>query len=438
MKAFLDRYFKISAHGSSIKTEIMAGITTFITMAYIIFVNPAILSETGIPREAAVAATIWTACICTLVMGIYARLPVGLAPGMGINAFFTFYVCKTVGLSWQTALGAVFISGIVFLLLTITKLREKIIAAVPMGLKSAIVVGIGMFIAFVGFQNTGIIVNSDATLVTLGHMTDPKTLLTCFGVGVIAVLIYLRIRAAMLIGILVTALIGMLSGQAKAPTSIEEVISLNFPSIADTFMQMDLVGAFEYGLISIIFTFTVVELFDNIGTLIGLTKSAGLMKEDGSIDNLDKALMTDSTGTMISAVFGTSTVTSYIESTSGIQAGGRTGLTAVVIAICFFLSFIFTPLATIIPSFATAPALIIVGALMLNHIKHIDFNDFAIVIPSFIIIITMPLTYSIANGFGLGFTTYCIMKLFTGKFKEISIVMWIITIIFVISFINHG
>lgn len=438
MKKFLDRYFSITDKKSTFKTEILAGLTTFITMAYIIFVNPSILEVSGIPKEAAIAATLWSAALCTLAMGLFAKLPYAVAPGMGINAFFSFYVCKTVGLSWQTALGAVFISGIVFLILTLTKLREKIIESVPLSLKSAIVVGIGMFIAFVGFQSSGIVANSDATLVTLGHLSDPKVMLTLFGVAFIAVLLYLKVKAAMLIGIIATAIIGMVFNITPAPNSVRDVVSFTIPSLKETFLEMDIVGAVKYGIVSIIFTFTVVELFDNIGTLIGLSKSSGLMSFEGKIENVDKALLTDSTGTMLSAALGTCTVTTYIESSSGIQAGGRTGLTAVTVAVCFLLSFIFTPLAAIIPAFATAPVLIIVGALMLSHIKNIDFNDLSEVIPSFLIIIMMPLTYSIAIGFGMGFTCYCLMKIFSGKIRQISPVMWFVSIIFIISFINHG
>jgi AGZA family xanthine/uracil permease-like MFS transporter len=433
----LEKIFKLSAKHTTVRTEIIAGLTTFVAMAYILFVNPSILSNAGIPREAAVAATIWSAALCTLAMGLFANFPVAMAPGMGLNAFFAFYVCGTMGLPWQTALGAVFVSGIVFFLLTITKLRQLIIDSVPMSLKSAVVVGIGMFIAFVGLQSSGIIVANDATKVTMGHFSDPKVALSCLGIIIIAILLTLHVKAAMLIGILVTGIVGMIIGAAPAPQSYKDIISLDLPHMSDTFLQLDIMGAVHYGLISIIFTFTVVELFDNIGTLIGVTKAAGLMDKDGRIENIDRALMTDSIGTMVSAVMGTCTVTSYVESTAGVNAGGKTGLTAVTVGVCFILAFLFAPLFGLIPAFATAPALIIVGAMMMKNITGVNFGDYTDSIPAFLTIIMMPMSYSIANGFGFGFTSYCALKIFSGRIKEISPVMWIVTIIFLISFAMH-
>lgn len=433
----LEKIFKLSAKHTSVRTEIIAGLTTFVAMAYILFVNPSILSNAGIPREAAVAATIWSAALCTLAMGLFANFPVAMAPGMGLNAFFAFYVCGTLGLPWQTALGAVFISGIVFFLLTVTKLRQLIIDSVPMSLKAAVVVGIGMFIAFVGLQSSGIIVANDATKVTLGHFTDPKVALSCLGIIVIAILLTLRVKAAMLAGILVTGIIGMIIGAAPSPKGISDIVSLDLPHMSETFLQLDIPAAVHYGLISIIFTFTVVELFDNIGTLIGVTKAAGLMDKDGRIENIDRALMTDSVGTMVSAVMGTCTVTSYVESTAGVNAGGKTGLTAVTVGICFLLAFLFAPLFGLIPAFATAPALIIVGAMMMKNITGVNFKDYTDSIPAFLTIIMMPMSYSIANGFGFGFASYCLLKIFSGRIKEISPVMWVVTIIFLISFAMH-
>lgn len=433
----LEKLFKLSQKNTTVKTEIIAGITTFVAMAYILFVNPSILTNAGIPREAAVAATIWSAGLCSLAMGLFANFPVAMAPGMGLNAFFSFYVCGTLGLPWQTALGAVFVSGIVFFILTVTKLRQLIIDSVPMSLKSAVVVGIGLFIAFVGLQSSGIIVASDATKITLGHVSDPKVGLACLGIVIIAILLALRVKGAMLIGIIVVGVLGMIFGVAPAPQSVADVVSLDFPGMGETFMQMDLIGAVHYGLISIIFTFTVVELFDNIGTLIGVTKAAGLMDEKGHIENIDRALATDSVGTLISAVMGTCTVTSYVESTAGVNAGGKTGLTAVVVGICFILAFVFAPLFGLIPGFATAPALIIVGAMMLKNIQGVNFDDYTDSIPAFLTIIMMPMSYSIANGFGFGFAAYCLLKIFTGKAREISPVMWVVTAIFICSFIMN-
>ena len=434
---FLDRYFGLTAKNTSVRTEVIAGLTTFVAMAYIIFVNPSILEAAKIPHEAAVAATIWTAGICTLVMGLFANLPVAVAPGMGLNAFFSFYVCGTLGLPWQTALGAVFVSGIVFLILTITKLRQHIIDSVPMSLKCAVVVGIGMFIAFVGLQGSGIVVANEATKVTLGSLREPSVLLSALGILIIGLLLALKIQGAMLIGILSITIIGMCLGITPAPTSIDSVISLDLPAFTETFMEMDLMGAVHYGLVSVIFTFTVVELFDNIGTLIGVSRSAGLMDKDGKIENIDRALLTDSCGTMFSAIMGTCTVTSYVESTAGTNAGGRTGLTAVVVGICFILAIVFAPLAGIVPGFATAPALIIVGAMMMKNVLHVNFNDYSDSIPAFLTIVMMPLSYSIANGFGFGFTSFCLLKCLTGKHKEITPVMWVVTIVFMISFALH-
>ena len=430
----LDRYFGLTAKNTSIRTEIIAGLTTFVAMAYIIFVNPSILEAAHIPHEAAVAATIWTAGICTLAMGLFANLPVAVAPGMGLNAFFSFYVCGTLGLPWQTALGAVFISGIVFLLLTVTKLRQHIIDSVPMSLKCAVVVGIGMFIAFVGLQSSGLVVANEATKVTLGNMREPTVILSAVGILIIGILLALKVQGAMLIGILIITIAGMALGVTPAPTSIDSIISFDLPAFSETFMEMDLVGAVHYGLVSVIFTFTVVELFDNIGTLIGVARSAGLMDKDGKIENIDKALLTDSCGTMFSAIMGTCTVTSYVESTAGANAGGRTGLTAVVVGICFILAIVFAPLAGLVPGFATAPALILVGAMMMKNILNVNFEDYSDSIPAFLTIIMMPLSYSIASGFGFGFASFCLLKTLTGKYKEITPVMWVVTIVFLISF----
>ena len=311
------------------------------------------------------------------------------------------------------------------------------IDSVPMSLKSATVVGIGMFIAFVGLQSSNLIVDSPATKITLGTFSDPKVCLALLGVIIIGTLLALKIKAAMLIGIVAVTVIGMLLGVTRAPESVSDVVSLSFPGMGETFLKMDLVGAFHYGLVSIIFTFTVVELFDNIGTLIGVTKAAGLMDKNGKIENADRALLTDSLGTLISSSMGTCTVTSYVESSAGVNAGGKTGLTAVVVGICFLLAFLFSPLAALIPAYATAPALIIVGAMMMKNVQGIDFTDFTESIPAFLTVIMMPMTYSIGNGFGFGFASYCLLKLFTGKFRQVTPVMWFITAILIIGFFMH-
>ena len=434
----LERIFKLSAKGTTVKTEIIAGLTTFVAMAYIIFVNPSILADAGIPKEAAIAATIWSAVIGSTLMGLWANFPVALAPGMGLNAFFAYYVCGVIGLHWTVALGAVFFSGIIFLLLTVTHIRQLLIEAVPMNLKYAIVVGIGMFIAFIGLQNAQIVVKNDATLITLGHLASPAPLLACVGLIITAGLMARRIQGSLLIGVLVTTVLGMVCGAAPLPSGIDSIVSFSLPSLAPTFMQLDIMGALHYGIISIVFTFTIVELFDNMGTLIGLSRKAGLMDDNGHIENLDRALTTDSVGTIISSALGTSTVTSFVESAAGVSQGGRTGLTAVTVAVLFAVSLIFAPLIGLVPAFATAPALLIVGALMMMEVTNIDFQDFTEGFPAFMTIIMMPLTYSIASGFGFGFVSYAAVKLLSGRMREVSLFMWLITAMFLINFFMRG
>ena len=425
--SLLERLFKLHAKGTTVKTEILAGLTTYVAMAYIIFVNPNILSDAGIPKEAAIAATIWSAVIGSTVMGLWANFPIALAPGMGLNAFFAYYVCGVLGLHWTVALGAVFFSGIVFLVLTLTRIRQALIDAVPMNLKYAIVVGIGMFIAFIGLQNAGIVIKNDATLVGLGHVTQPGPLLSCCGLLITAGLMARNVQGSLIIGILTTTVLCMIFGVSAVPTGI-------LPSLAPTFMQLDILGALEYGIVSIIFTFTIVELFDDMGSLIALSRKANLMDERGHIENLDKAMVTNSLITILSGFLGTSTVTNYVESAAGISQGGRTGLTALTVAVLFAVSLIFTPLIGLVPPFATAPALLLVGALMIMEAKHIDFNDFTEGFPAFMTIIMMPLTYSIASGFGFGFVSYAAVKLLAGRAREVNLFMWIITALFLINF----
>ena len=434
----LERVFKLSEKGTTVRAELLAGLTTYVAMAYIIFVNPNILAAAGIPKEAAIAATIWSAAIGSTAMGLWANFPVAVAPGMGLNAFFAYYVCGVLGLHWTVALGAVFFSGIVFLILTVTHIRQLLIEAVPMNLKYAIVVGIGMFIAFIGLQNAGIVVKDNATAVTLGHVTQPGPLLACCGLMITAGLMARKVQGSLLIGILITTILGMVFGVSPVPTSLGSVMSFTLPSLAPTLLKLDIMGAVNYGIISIIFTFTIVELFDNMGTLIGLSRKAKLMDDNGHIENLDKALVTDSVGTIMSSLLGTSTITSYVESAAGIAQGGRTGLTAVTVAVLFLVSLVFAPLIGLVPAFATAPALLIVGALMMMEVTNIDFNDFTEGFPAFMTIIMMPLTYSIASGFGFGFVSYASVKLLSGRAREVSIFMWIITAMFVVNFAMRG
>ena len=434
----IERYFKIREKGSSVRTEILAGITTFIALAYIIFVNPNILSEAGIPKEAAIASTIWIAALSTMVMGVVANYPVALAPGMGLNAFFAYYVCGKLGLHWTVALGAVFFSGVLFLILTVSHIRQAIINAVPQNLRVAIGVGIGLFIAFIGLKGTGLIVPDKATFIGLGHVTDPKTLLSLFGLVLTGALMARNVQGSILIGIVATTVLSMCLGYSPIPHGIGDIVSTSMPHMGATFGQLDIMGAWNYGIVSIIFTFTVVELFDNMGTLIGLTSKAKLVKPNGEIENLDRALTTDAVGTIFSSLFGTSTVTSYIESAAGIAAGGKTGLTAVTVSICFFIALLFAPLVGLVPGFATAPPLILVGALMMAEVGKINFQDFSDGLPAFLTIIMMPLTGSIANGFAFGFVSYAFMKTAVGKYKEVSWIMWLVSIAFVINLVMRS
>ncbi len=434
----IERYFKIREKGSSVRTEILAGITTFIALAYIIFVNPNILSEAGIPKEAAIASTIWIAALSTMVMGVVANYPVALAPGMGLNAFFAYYVCGTLGLHWTVALGAVFFSGVLFLILTVSHIRQAIINAVPQNLRVAIGVGIGLFIAFIGLKGTGLIVPDKATFIGLGHVTSPTTLLSLFGLVLTGALMARGIQGSILIGIVATTVLSMCLGYSPIPHGIGDIVSTSMPHMGATFGQLDIMGAWNYGIVSIIFTFTVVELFDNMGTLIGLTSKAKLVKPNGEIENLDRALTTDAVGTIFSSIFGTSTVTSYIESAAGIAAGGKTGLTAVTVSICFFIALLFAPLVGLVPGFATAPPLILVGALMMAEVGKINFQDFSDGLPAFLTIIMMPLTGSIANGFAFGFVSYAFMKTAVGKYKEVSWIMWLVSIAFVINLVMRS
>lgn len=433
----INRLFKLKEHGTTLKTELTAGATTFIAMAYIIFVNPSMLADAGMSREAAFAATIWAAALTTLFMGLWANLPIALAPGMGINAFFAYTVVLGMGLPWQTALGAVFISGLVFFLLSITKLRERIIREVPLNLKLATAVGIGMFIASIGLKGAGIIVDDPGTLVALGKISEPATLLSLFGLLVTVVLMQLGIQGAMLLGILGTTVLGMVVGVGPAPAGIGDIMSLDVPSFLPTFLQLDIVAAVKYGLFSVLFTMTMVDLFDTIGTIIGLSRKMGLMKQDGQIEGLGRPLVVDSCGTMLSGLLGTPAVTSYLESSAGVTEGGRTGLTAVTVAVLFLVSLVFSPLVGIVQGYSTAPALIVVGTLMIQEVRNIDFSNMAEALPAFLTIITMPLTCSIATGFGMGFISYVIIRACIGRAKDVSLTMWIVSACFVVSFALH-
>jgi len=433
---WLERHFDFERHGAHWTDEIIAGLTTFITMAYILFVNPNILGEAGMPKGAVLMATAIGAGISTVMMGFYAKLPFALAPGMGLNAYFAYSVCLGLGLPWQVALGAVFIDGVIFFLLSVTPVRRWIVQAIPLSIKLAASVGIGLFIAFIGMINSGIVVKNDATLVGLGSVTRPETMLALVGLIIIVVLMALRVRGNILLGILITTIVGaFIKGSAGVPITnfTGSVVALpNWGELSQTFGAMDIMGALKWGFVSIIFTFTFVDMFDTLGTIAGLAAKLNILKEDGSFEGADRSLITDAVCTMVGAVTGTSTVTTYVESAAGIAEGGETGATALVTGILFLLSLFLWPLAEVVPSAATAPALIVVGFLMMEPILKIDFSELTEAIPAFITMIAMPFTYSIANGLIFGILSYVIMKLFTGKMREIHPVLAVLALVFVI------
>ncbi|KRG36627.1 NCS2 family permease [Psychrobacter sp. P11G3] len=426
----IERYFGINGENTTIKTEIIAGITTFLTMAYIIFVNPNVLADAGMDKGAVFVATCIAAAVGCFIMGIYARLPVALAPGMGLNAFFTYGVVLGMGYAWQTALGAVFLSGCIFVLLSLFKIREAIINAIPTSLKNGVVAGIGAFLAFIALQSAGIIVNHDATLVGLGDMTSFGPVMASLGFVVIIGLSYKKVPGAVTIGILLVALISLLMGY----TQFTGIIS-SPPSIAPTLMQLDIAGAFDVGMISVIFAFLFVDLFDTAGTLIATTSQAKLTDKDGNIPNMGKALLADSTATVAGSLLGTSSTTSYIESISGIASGGRTGLMAVTVGVLFLFSIFFSPLAGMIPAYATAGAIFYVAVLMMGTLKDINWSDLTEAAPVVVVLLFTPLTYSIADGIALGFITFTAVKAIAGKFADISIAVWILTAILLFKII---
>ncbi|EGK11275.1 NCS2 family permease [Psychrobacter sanguinis] len=420
----IERYFGINGQNTTIRTEILAGITTFLTMAYIIFVNPNILADAGMDRGAVFVATCLAAAVGCFIMGIYARLPVALAPGMGLNAFFTYGVVLGMGYTWQTALGAVFLSGCIFVFLSLFKIREWVITAIPNSLKQGIVAGIGAFLAFIALKSSGIIVANEATFVSLGDLQQFSPMMAALGFFLIIGLVYRNIPGAVTIGILAVSVIAVITGNV----AFEGVMSMP-PAIAPTFLQLDIAGAFDVGMISVIFAFLFVDLFDTSGTLIGVTNKAGLVDKNGDIPNLDKALLADSTATVAGSLLGTSSTTSFVESTAGVAAGGRTGLMAVTVGVLFLLSIFFAPLAGMIPAYATAGAIFYVSVLMLYTLKDIDWEDLTEAAPVAVVLLMTPLTYSIADGISLGFITYTVVKVLTGKFNQVSVAVWALTII---------
>lgn len=428
----LERLFKLSENKTNFRTEVLAGVTTFLTMCYIIIVNPIILSETGMNYGAVFVATCLAAAIGCLVMGLIANYPIALAPGMGLNAYFTYSVCLGMGVPWQTALAAVFISGLVFLAISFLKIREAIVNAIPMSLKFAIGGGIGLFLALVALKNAGIIVDNPATLVGLGNLKSPTVLLAFIGFIIIVVLHQLKVRGAIIISILAITGLSTLLGLNELKGVVGAI-----PSIAPTFMQMDFEGLFTATMIGVIFVFFLVDLFDSTGTLVGVSHRAGLLK-DGKLPRLKKALFADSTAIVAGAALGTSSTTPYIESASGVAAGGRTGLTAVVVAVLFLACLFLSPLAQSVPGFATAPALLFVGVLMIHGITNIDWDDITEAVPAFLTIVFMPFTYSIADGIAMGFISYAIIKLLTGKAKTVPYMVWIVAVLWVFKFAAFG
>ncbi|BBP84185.1 transporter [Pseudomonas sp. Pc102] len=429
-KGLLERLFKLTEHRTTVRTELAAGLTTFITMAYIIFVNPNIMADAGIDHGAAFVATCLAAAFGCFLMGLYANWPVGLAPGMGLNAFFTYTVVNTMGYSWQIALGAVFLSGVLFMILTFSRIREWLLNSIPSSLRFAMGAGVGLFLGLIGLKTAGIVVPNSSTLVHIGDLTSPAPLLAAICFLMIAVLEYRRVFGGILISILTVTLIGVGLGIVK----FGGVFSMP-PSLAPTLMAMDITGAFDVTMISVILAFLFVHMFDTAGTLMGVAQRANLVKEDGRIENLSKAMKADSASSVFGGVLGVPPVTSYVESAAGVAAGGRTGLTAVTVGILFVAAMFFAPLAGMIPAYATSGALIYVAMLMMGGMAHIDWDEHTETIPAIVTVIMMPLTFSVADGIALGFVTYVVMKACTGKYREVSPSLYALCAIFVAKFI---
>ena len=430
MRSRLETYFRFAEHQTTWRTELLAGLTTFITMAYIIFVNPAILSQTGMPLAAVTTSTCLCAAFGSILMGALANYPLALAPGMGLNAYFTYTVVKGMGVPWQTALGAVFLSGIIFLLLTFGGIRQRLVTAIPHQLHAAVAGGIGLFIAFIGLRNSGIIVPSAATTVTLGNLHAHPTQLALLGVVLIAVLQAYRVKAAMLLGVLGTLATGILFHQVRYQPS-----TFNPMAMRATAFHLDIRGALRMNALEIIFVFLFVDLFDNIGTLVAVTDRAGLIAEDHTIPRLDRIFFADATSTVIGSLAGTSTVTSYIESSAGVAAGGRTGMTAITTGVLFLAAIFVAPVVGAIPDFATSPALILVGALMMAGAARIEWDEPRIAIPSFITILTIPLTYSIATGLSFGLISFAVLEVATGRGRREHWMLYLLALLFLSRFV---
>ena len=435
--SFLDRTFKLGERGTSAPTEVLAGFTTFLTMAYIVLVNPAILSTTGMPLAGVAAATCLAAGIGCLLMGFLANYPIALAPGMGLNAYFAFTVVGAMHVPWQTALGLVFISGVLFIVLTVAGVRQLIVAAIPRALFSAIAAGIGLFIAFIGLKNAGLVVGNPATTVALGDIHAPATQLALLGLAILAVLTVLKVRGAILVGIVATAVLGWMLGLAEWKPA-----TYSLAEMSGTALRLDIPAALGIGgkgfglaLLEILFVFLFVDLFDNVGTLVAVSKKAGLVQPDGTIPRLNRILFADATATVVGSLAGTSTVVSYIESASGVAAGGRTGLTAVVVGLLFLATLFVAPWAQVIPAAATAPALILVGAMMMGPLAEIDWDDPVVAIPAFLTLITIPLTFSIANGLAFGVIAFAVLKIATRRVTRSDWLLFTLAALFVARFV---
>ena len=430
MKSSLEKFFLIAQHQTSIQKEILAGVTTFITMAYIIFVNPQMMAQSGMDSGAIFVGTCLAAAFACFFMGLYANWPVGLAPGMGLNAFFTYTVVGEMGYSWQVALGAVFIAGVLFFIMSITSLRRWMLESIPINLRIAMGAGVGLFIGFIGLKNGGIIVANGATFLSLGDFTNMSTLLAGLGFLLISILSIRKIPGAIIIGILIVTLISIFLNLVK----FEGVFALP-PDVFPVLMQLDILGALDVAMISVIMSFLFVNLFDTAGTLFGVATRANLVQETGDIKDLDKALKVDSSSSVFGSFLGCAPVTSYVESSAGIEAGGRTGLTAVIVGVLFLLSTFLSPLAAAVPAYATAGALIYVAILMLSGMESLNWDDQSELLPALVMIVMIPLTFSIANGIALGFLAYVYIKVFVGEISKISLGAWFLTLIFVAKFI---
>ena len=426
----LEKLFKLKESNTNIQTELLAGFTTFITMAYIIFVNPQMMSSTGMDLGASFVGTCVAAAIACIAMGFYSNWPIGLAPGMGLNAFFTYKVVGEMGYTWEIALGAVFLAGILFWIMSVTPIRQWMLESIPMNLRIAMGSGVGLFIGFIGLKNGGIIVSNEATLISIGDLLKVETLLAMLGFLLIAILAVRRIPGAILIGVMMVTLMSIFVGIIQ----FQGLISYP-PAFMPVFMKLDILGALDLAMISVIMSFLFVNLFDTAGTLLGVANQARLVDEDGNIHNLDKALKADSSSSAFGAFLGCAPVTSYVESSAGVEAGGRTGLTAVTVGFLFLIAVFFSPLASIIPAHATAGALIYVAILMMSGMEKLNWSDSSELLPALIIIVMIPLTFSIANGIALGFISYVVLKIASGQFKKISSGAWFLTMIFLSKFL---